>query len=93
MKKILFSLTILFILMACESRINPPQKQPEAPSLPKVVIEKEREEKEEPLGPEVKIRLKRDGKDNYMWEISGSDADQILKVNDKLRRKLVQQSP
>jgi hypothetical protein len=36
----------------------------------------------------VKIKLKRDGKDSYSWELNGSDADQILKVNDKLKKKL-----
>jgi hypothetical protein len=53
-----------------------------------VIVEKEKIEREEPLPPEVKIRLKRDGKDSYSWELSGSDADQILKVNDKLRKRL-----
>jgi hypothetical protein len=36
----------------------------------------------------VKIRLKRDGKDNYTWELSGSDVEQVLKVNERLRKKL-----
>jgi hypothetical protein len=36
----------------------------------------------------VKIKLKRDGKDNYSWEISGSDVNQILKVDGKLRKQL-----
>jgi len=36
----------------------------------------------------VKIKLRRDGKDIYSWELSGSDADQILKVNEKLRKGL-----
>jgi hypothetical protein len=53
-----------------------------------VIVEKEKIEREEPLPPEVKIRLKRDGKDSYSWELNGSDADQILKVNDKLRKRL-----
>jgi hypothetical protein len=51
-------------------------------------VEKEKIEKEEPLPPEVKVKLRRDGKDNYSWELSGSDADQILKVNEKLRKQL-----
>jgi hypothetical protein len=55
---------------------------------PKIVIEKERREVEPPLPPEVKIKLKRDGKENYSWELSGSDPDQILKVNEKFRRGL-----
>jgi len=41
----------------------------------------------------VKIKLRRDGKDNYSWELSGSDADQILKVNEKLRKGLGGEQP
>ena len=44
--------------------------------------------KGEPLPPETKIRLKRDGKDSYSWELSGSDVDEVLKVNEKLRKSL-----
>jgi len=36
----------------------------------------------------VKIRLKRDEKERYSWELSGSDVDQVLKVNEKLRKRL-----
>lgn len=79
---------ILFTLIACENRPSPsPEKTENAPVL-KVVSEKEKTDREPPLSPEVKIRLKRDGKDNYSWELSGSDADQVLKVNEKLRKKL-----
>ncbi len=52
------------------------------------MLEKEKVEREEPLPLEVKIKLRRDGKDNYSWEISGSDVNQILKVNEKLRKQL-----
>jgi len=31
----------------------------------------------------VKIKLKRDGKENYTWELNGTDADEVLKVNEK----------
>jgi len=48
----------------------------------------EKVEGETLLSPEVKIKLKRDGKDNYSWEISGSDVNQILKVDEKLKKRL-----
>ena len=54
----------------------------------KVVVEKEKGEREQPLPSEIKIKLKRDGKEGYSWELSGSDADEILKVNEKLRKQL-----
>jgi len=79
---------IAFIFIACEKKPLPTQGKPEGSSIPKVTLEKEKTEKEQPLPPEVKIKLKKDGKDNYSWELSGSDVDQILKVNDKLRRAL-----
>jgi len=69
---------------------NPPSSpaKPESAATPKMIVEKDKEKREDPLPPEVKIRLKRDGKDNYSWELSGSDADEILKVNEKLKRRL-----
>lgn len=79
---------LLIFLAGCEGKSTPSQGKTESISVPKVTVEKEKAEKEKPLPPEVKIKLKRDGKDNYSWELSGSDADQILKVNEKLRKKL-----
>ncbi len=79
---------IAFALAACENRPSAAPAKSEAPPVPKVVVEREKVDREPPLPPEVKIRLKRDGKDNYSWELSGSDADQILKVNEKLRKKV-----
>jgi hypothetical protein len=58
-----------------------------------VIVEREKVEKEQPLPPEVKIKLKKDGKDSYSWELTGSDVDQILKVNEKLRKQLGGEQP
>jgi len=80
---------MLSALFACENRPSPSPKNSDNPPVPKVVLEREKANREPPLPPEVKIRLKRDGKDNYSWELSGSDADQILKVDEKLRKKVV----
>ena len=89
MKKIGIILgALIFSLIACERRSLPPQGKLESPSVPKVVVEREKIEKELPPPPEVKIKLKKDGKDSYSWELTGSDVDQILKVNEKLRKQL-----
>lgn len=77
----------LSLIIACETK-SPPIEKKEDQSLPKVIVEQEKIEKEPSLPSEVKIKLKKDGKDNYSWELSGSDVDQILKVNEKLRRRL-----
>ena len=93
MKQILVLCVLMVFIIACEKNPLPPQGKPEVSSVPKVTVEKERAERELPLPPEVKIRLKRDGKDNYSWELSGSDVDQILRVNEKLRKQLGGEQP
>ena len=89
MKKVLTVFVgIVLLLIACEKKSFPPQGKSEVPSVPKVFVEKEKVGKEQSLPPEVKIKLKKDGKDSYSWELTGSDVDQILKVNEKLRKQL-----
>jgi len=36
----------------------------------------------------VKIKLRRSPKDEYTWELSGDDADEIVKTDRKLRKML-----
>jgi len=88
MKPIIILCILLAITLACDG--NPSSSQGKSESLPvqKVTIEKEKIQKEEHLPPEVKIKLKRDGKDNYSWELSGSDVNELLKINEKLRKQL-----
>ncbi|MBS3906417.1 MAG: hypothetical protein KGZ49_05180 [Syntrophaceae bacterium] len=88
MKQIIVVCVLLAFTVACDGKPSSSPGKPEVFPVPKVTVEKERVEKTEPLPPEVKIKLRRDGKDNYSWELSGSDADQILKVNEKLRKGL-----
>ncbi len=83
-----FFVLIGLALTACENRPSPSPERSEVPSGPKGVVEKEKVERVSPLPSEVKIRLKRDGKDNTSWELSGSDVDQIIKVNEKLRKRV-----
>ncbi len=94
MKKVfIFSVALFFFVIACEKKSLSPQAKSESSPGPKVVVEKEKVEREQPLPPEVKIKLKKDGKDSYSWELSGSDVDQILKVNEKLRKQLGGERP
>jgi hypothetical protein len=37
----------------------------------------------------VRVKLKRDPKDGYTWELSGNSAKEILKVDKQLRRELL----
>ena len=89
MKRVLPGFLLAALLMtSCGGNPSSPPAKPETSIVPKVIVEKESVEKEEPLPPEVKIRVRRDGKDNYSWELSGSDADEILRVNEKLKKRL-----
>ncbi|GAB4488502.1 MAG: hypothetical protein OHK006_19000 [Thermodesulfovibrionales bacterium] len=36
----------------------------------------------------VRIKLKRSAKDDYTWELSGDDVDEIVRTDRKLRRML-----
>lgn len=80
-----FFILVVFLILGCERNSPSPKGKLDSPPT-KVVVEREKEEREPP--PEVKIKLKRDGKNNYSWELSGSDVDQILRVDDKLKKKL-----
>jgi hypothetical protein len=92
-KTIVLFMVLMFSIIACEKKSPPPESKSESPSIAKVIVEKEKVEKERPLPPEVKIKLKKDGKDNYSWELAGSDVDQILRVNEKLRKQLGGEKP
>jgi len=89
----LLSILVVFLVAACEGKPLSPQGKPEPLPVSKVILEKEKMDREEFPPPEVKIKLKRDGKDNYSWEINGSDVNQILKVNEKLRKQLAGEQP
>ena len=84
---------ITFVFGGCKGKALAPEEKSQVSSVPKVVMEKERAEREQPLPPEVKIKLKKDGKDSYSWELTGSDVDQVLKVNEKLRKQLGGEQP
>ena len=72
MKKIFIVLmALIFVLIACGKESLSPQGKSENPPVPKVIVEKEKVGKEEPLPPEVKIKLKKDGKDSYSLTVWG----------------------
>lgn len=79
----------LLLLLGCS---KPPEISPSKPSVDAQRDEqykKELDEIRKTIKGEVKIKLKRDGKgDYYSWEISGKDANEILKANDTLTKKL-----
>ncbi|MCX7966011.1 MAG: hypothetical protein N2596_05245 [Syntrophorhabdaceae bacterium] len=50
--------------------------------------QKELEEIKKSLKGDIRIKLKKDPKGGYSWEITGKDANEVLKVNETLRKRL-----
>ncbi|MBI5740849.1 MAG: hypothetical protein HZA16_09015 [Nitrospirae bacterium] len=71
--------TLLFFAHACtESKGK--QEGPVFRQVPEIAAVKP----EKPL----KIKLKRNAKDDYSWEISGDSVDEIVRADEKLRKGL-----
>ena len=87
---------ILFIafalaLLGCsrETEITLQQKAPGGKTS-EAQYKQELDEIRKSLKSDVKIKLKKDGKGAYTWEISGKDANEVLKANDTLKKKLAE---
>lgn len=79
---------ILCSLLSCSrgSDIQPKQKIG-GTEIADTYYTKELDEIKKSLKGEIRIKLKKDGK-GYSWEITGKDAQEILKANELLRKKL-----
>jgi hypothetical protein len=51
---------------------------------------KEMDEIKKSLKGDIKVKLKRDGKGAYTWEITGKETQEILKANEALRKRLAE---
>lgn len=69
---------ILLFIPAC-SRTEEDQPHPikQVPQIEEIKPEKP-----------AKIKLKRDAKEGYSWEISGDNVDEIIKADQRLRKTL-----
>lgn len=86
------------LLLSCSNRDQPPegkspppaaaQRQPPSSLLPERegVIGRRELDRQRP----VRIRLKRDGKDAYSWELSGEDVNEVLRTDRLLRGQLLE---
>ena len=80
---------ILLSLFACARPQEVPVKQKAAEGASSETQYKtEMDEIRKSLRGDIKIKLKRDGKGAYTWEIAGKDTQEILKANEHLRKKL-----
>jgi len=84
--------TIFLILLAfisCGKGVDvSSQQKPSEAQAADGQYQKELDEIKKSLKGDVKIKLKKESKGGYSWEIAGKDAQEILKANEALRKKL-----
>lgn len=80
----------LFFLLSCNkaAEVTTSKQKPVEEQTGDVNYKKEMDEIRKNVKSEVKIKLKKDVKGGYGWEIAGKDAQEVLKANDALRKKL-----
>ena len=82
------TMMILMLLAGCTGKadVTPAKKVDETQK--DATYQKEMDELKKSIRSEVKIKLKKDGKGSYSWEIQGKDPQEVLRVNETLRKKL-----
>jgi hypothetical protein len=90
-----FTITFLFLLLiSCARGMDIPVKQKISEGQnSETQYQKEMDEIKKSLKGDLKIKVKRDAKSGYSWEITGKDPQEILKANETLRRKLSDEKP
>ncbi|MCS7280436.1 MAG: hypothetical protein NZ583_02240 [Desulfobacterota bacterium] len=81
-------LIALLIFFGCERAKDLVNRQKPEEKITQTSYEKQIEELKKSLKADIKIKVKRDGKGNYSWEIQGRDVNEVLKVNEILKRRL-----
>jgi hypothetical protein len=82
-------IALLVMLLGCSGGTEVTTAgKPAGESQKESAYQKEMEELRKNLKSEVKIKLKKDGKGLYSWEIQGKDAQEVLKANETLKKKL-----
>ena len=77
--RLLQIILLTFFIAAC-SRTDEKQQAPVFKQIPQI-------QEVKPEKP-PKIKLKRDSKESYSWEISGDSVDEIIEADKKLRKDL-----
>jgi hypothetical protein len=80
---------VVFVLISCSkgTDVATQSKALEGQGM-EVQYQKELDEIKKSLKGDVKIKLKKEGKGGYSWEITGKDAQEVLKTNEALRKRL-----
>jgi hypothetical protein len=82
---------IIFSLFSCSKGTEVPINQKNAADQAnEAQYKKEMDEVKKNLKGDIKIKLKKEGKGAYSWEITGKDAQEVLRTNETLRKKLTE---
>lgn len=85
---------LLFLLISCNRGTDVPVKQKTSEGQTfETQYQKEMDEIKKSLKGDLKIKVKKDAKGGYSWEITGKDPQEILKANETLRRRLSDEKP
>jgi hypothetical protein len=87
MRRFMWYVMVAFVLGGVMSGCTRPAPVQERP-VQDAHYQKEMEEIKKSMRGDIKIRLKRDGKGAYSWEVSGKDAYEIVKTNSILSKKI-----
>lgn len=82
-------IVVLFLLLgscSASTEVTPGKKAED--SQKDAAYQKEMDELRKAIKSDVKIKLKKDGKGAYSWEIQGKDPQEVLKANETLKKKL-----
>lgn len=83
-------LSVFLVFLGCSRPTDVTSVKPSDAGQKEEQYRKEMDEIRKTIKGEVKIKLKRDGKEAYSWEITGKDAQEVLKANDLLAKRLKQ---
>jgi hypothetical protein len=87
--RLLIPLVMLLLITGC-NRITE-TVVPDKPAQEKAAdtqYSKDIEEIRKGLKGDIRLKLKKDAKGGYSWEITGKDIQEVLKANDAFRKKL-----
>ncbi len=87
-KILAFLLVLSLLCVSCQrfKDLTYPEKTSQEEKKEK--YERQIEELRKSLKGDIKVKLKRDAKGNYSWEIQGRDVGEVLKANEALKKRL-----
>lgn len=88
-KRSLFVALLIVFLFGCGKGVDI-QERPKQTADPAggTQYKKELEEIKKNIRGDIRIKLKKDGKGGYGWEITGKDLQEVIKANNVLRSRI-----